>query len=58
MFVYVLALEADGVNASQIVLVLLTHHAVPSVHGRVGLQNRNKTRHARVFDANTHVDIT
>jgi hypothetical protein len=42
MFVYVLALEGDGVNALQI-LVLLTHHTVPSVHGRVGLQDRNKT---------------
>jgi len=37
MFVYVLALEADDVNALQIVLVLWAHHAVPSVHGRVGL---------------------
>lgn len=43
MFVYVLALEEDDVNALQIVLVLLTHHAVPSVHGRVGLQDGNKT---------------
>ena len=42
MFVYVLALEGD-VNTLQIVLVLVTHHVVPSVHGRVGLQDRNKT---------------
>jgi hypothetical protein len=42
MFVYILALEADDVDALQIVQVLLTHHAVPSVHGRVGLQDRNK----------------
>jgi hypothetical protein len=41
MFVYVLALEADDINASQKIMVLLTHHAVPSVHGRVGLQDRN-----------------
>ena len=43
MFVYVLALEADDDNLLQPVLVPLTYHAVPSVHSRVGLQDRNKT---------------
>jgi hypothetical protein len=43
MLVHVLTLKADDGKSLQLVLVLLTHHAVPSIHGRVVLQDRNKT---------------
>jgi len=43
MFVYVLALQAEDGNLFEHMLRLRTHHAVPSVHGRVVLQDRDET---------------
>lgn len=42
MLVHVLTLKADDGNSLQLVWQL-THHAVPSIHGSVVLQDRNKT---------------
>lgn len=58
MLVHVLTLKIDDGKSLQLVSILMTHHAVPSVHGRVVLQDKNKTRRGRVFDENTHVDIS
>ena len=40
MLVHVLTLKVDYDNSLRAILVLFTHHAVPSVHGRVGLQDQ------------------
>ena len=49
MLVHVLTLKADDDNSLKLIQVLLTHHVVPSVHGRVVLSDKIRRDKGRVF---------